>query len=64
MLHTITIAVTVNSYAPVQVEAPSELEAARIVQESIDKEGFDSPYWDQAQDWDTDWQQAENLRVL
>ena len=58
------IAVNVTSFAAVEVEAVSEIEANRIVAGSIEKDGWESPYWQEANDWDTDWQNAEDLRVV
>ena len=43
MKHNIIIAATVQSYCNIAVEAETEQEAERLVQDSIDKEGFDSP---------------------
>lgn len=60
----VIIAVNVSSYASVEVEAPNEIEANRIVAESIQKLVWDSPYWQDAADWDTDWSAAEDLRVV
>jgi hypothetical protein len=64
MKHNIIIAATVQSYCNSAVEAETEQEAERLVQDSIDKEGFDSPFYRNAEDWDTDWLNAENLRIL
>lgn len=58
------IAVNVASFAAVEVEAENEIEANRIVAESIEKNGWESPYWQAANDWDTDWLNAEDLRVV
>lgn len=60
----VPIAVTVASFAAVEVEAVSEIEANRIVAESIERDKWESPYWQEAHDWDTDWQNAEDLRVV
>jgi hypothetical protein len=62
--HKVTIAVTVESYCTLNVEAPDALEAHRLVEQSLDKEGWHSPYYQNASDWDTDWDNAENLRIL
>lgn len=63
-MQTVTIAVTVDSFAEVQVETDSQAEAHRLVQESIEKEGFNSPYWIKSENWDTDWLNAQDLRVV
>jgi hypothetical protein len=64
MKYNIIIAATVQSYCSIAVDAETEQEAERFVQESIDKEGFDSPFYQSAEDWDTDWLNAENLRIV
>jgi hypothetical protein len=46
------------------VEAANEIEANQIVADSIDKQGWGSPYWQETTDWDTDWQNADDLRVV
>ena len=58
------IAVNVTSFAFVEVEAANEIEANQIVAASIDKQGWVSPYWQETTDWDTDWQSADDLRVV
>ena len=58
------IAVNVTSFAVVEVEAANEIEANQIVADSIDKQGWGSPYWQETTDWDTDWQNADDLRVV
>lgn len=63
-MQAVTIAVTVDSFAEVEVETDSQSEAYRLVQESIEKEGFNSPYWIKSENWDTDWLNAQNLRVV
>lgn len=63
-MQTVTIAVTVDSFAEVEVETDSQAEACRLVQESIEKEGFNSPYWIKSENWDTDWLNAQDLRVI
>ena len=62
--HTVHIAVNVTNFATVEVEAPDETAANRIVAESIEKQGWDSLYWQETTDWDTDWQNADDLRVV
>jgi hypothetical protein len=62
--HKVTIAVTVVSCCTLDVEAPDALEAHRLVEQSLDKEGWLSPYYQNAFDWDTDWDNADNLRIL
>jgi hypothetical protein len=64
MSQKVTIAVTLDSFAEVEVETDSQAEAYRLVQESIEKEGFNSPYWIKSENWDTDWSAAEDLRVV
>ena len=61
--HTVIIAVTVESYCNITLDAESEQEAQRIVQESINKDSFQSAFYQNAEDWDTDWDNAENLRL-
>ena len=61
--HTVIIAVTVQSYCNITLDAESEQEAQRIVQESINKDSFQSAFYQNAKDWDTDWDNAENLRL-
>ena len=61
--HTVIIAVTVQSYCNITLDAESEQEAQRIVQDSINKNSFQSPFYQNAEDWDTDWGNAENLRL-
>ena len=61
--HTVIIAVTVQSYCNITLDAESEQEAQRIVQESINKDSFQSAFYQNAEDWDTDWDNAENLRL-
>jgi hypothetical protein len=62
--HTVHVAVNVTSFAAVEVEAPDEIAAHRIVAESIKKKGWESPYWQETVDWDTDWQNADDFRVV
>ena len=50
----VIVAADVPSYGKVQVEAVSEEEANRIVNESFERDGFASPYWDAADDFDSD----------
>ena len=64
MKHEILIAVTLNSYCTIQVEAPTAKEAERLVQESFRKDHWDSPYYQQAEDWDTGWNEADDLRIV
>ena len=64
MKHNIIIAVTVQSYCSIAVEAETEQEADRLVQDSIAKEGFESPFYQNAEDWETEWDSAENLRIV
>ena len=64
MKHNIIIAATVQSYCSIAVDAETEQEAERLVQESIDKEGFESPFYQNSGEWDTDWLNAENLRIV
>lgn len=61
--HTVIIAVTVQSYCNITLDAESEQEAQRIVQDSINKNSFQSAFYQNAEDWDTDWDNAENLRL-
>ena len=61
--HTVIIAVTVQSYCNITLDAESEQEAQRIVQDSINKNSFHSAFYQNAEDWDTDWDNAENLRL-
>ena len=58
------IAVNVTSFAVVEVEAANEIEANQIVAASIEKQRWGSPYWQETTDWDTDWQNADDLRVV
>ena len=60
----VTIAVDVPSYAEVEVEAESEEAACKLVAEDIEKNGWESRYYQSAEDWDDDWMNSENLRVL
>jgi hypothetical protein len=62
--HTVHVAVNVTSFAAVEVEAPDEIAAHRIVAESIEKDGWESPYWQETADWETDWQNADDFRVV
>ena len=48
------VAADVPSYGKVEVEAVSKEEANRIVNESFERDGFASPYWDAADDFDSD----------
>ena len=61
--HTVIIAVTVQSYCNITLDAESEPEAQSIVKESINKDSFQSTFYQNAEDWDTDWDNAENLRL-
>lgn len=61
---TVTIAVNVPSYCDLEVEAASQEDADRIVAESIKEHSWSSPYWYNAEGWDTDWCEADDLRVL
>lgn len=60
----VIIAVDVTSYCTIQLEADSDVAAAEIVARSIAEEGWESPFWQRAADWDTDWQNAADLRVI
>jgi hypothetical protein len=60
----VQIAVNVPSFAAVEVEAENEIDANRIVAESIEKDGWESPYWQETADWETDWQNADDFRVV
>jgi len=62
--HIVVMAVSVVSYASVEVEASDEAEAKRIVSESIANEGFSSPFWFEAEGWETDMNNADDLRVI
>jgi hypothetical protein len=62
--YTIHLMVTVPCYGCVDVEATSEEEAKRIVAESIEKKGFSSDFWFDSEQWDTDMDAAEDLKVL
>ena len=42
---TVIVATDVPNYGKVDVEATSAAEAERIVAESFESEGFESPYW-------------------
>ena len=64
MKYNIIIAVTVQSYCSIAVDAETEQEADRLVQDSIAKEGFGSPFYQNAEDWETEWDNAENLRIV
>lgn len=61
---TVTLAVNVPSYCDIEVQAASQEDADRIVAESIKKHSWSSPYWQDADNWDTDWINADDLRVL
>ena len=61
---TVIVAADVPSYGKVQVEAASEEEATRIVSESFEREGFASPFWDAADNFDSDWSNCDNLRTI
>ena len=60
----VLLAVTVESYSTIEVEAVNEIEASKIVEESFHKEGFSSDYWDTAYDWDTDFDNPISIRVI
>ena len=60
----VTVAVDVPSYAQVEVEAASEEAAYRIVTADIEMRGWESRFYVDAEDWDTDWCNADNLRVV
>jgi hypothetical protein len=62
--YNVIISVTVESFATLEVEANNEMEANRIVEESISKDKFNSPFWLQADEWDTDFNNATDLRVV
>jgi hypothetical protein len=61
MKHNIIIAATVQSYCSIAVDAETEQEAERLVQESIDKEGFESPFYQNAV---VVGRVVENLRIV
>ena len=63
-MFTVIVAADVPSYGKVQVEAASEEEANRIVNESFERDGFASPFWDAADDFDSDWSSCDNLRTI
>ncbi len=60
----VTIAVDVPSYAEVEVEAETEEAAYKLVAEDIGKNGWESRYYQQAEGWDDEWMNAENLRTV
>jgi hypothetical protein len=64
MKYPVTLAVTVSSYCTIEVEAKSQAAADEKVAKSIESKQWGSPYWRTANDWDTDWNNADNLRVL
>ncbi len=61
---TVIVAANVPTYGRVKVEAASEEDANRIVNESFERDGFASPFWDAADDFDSDWSNCENLRTI
>ena len=60
----VTIAVDVPSYAQVEVEAENEEAAYKIVAEDIAKNSWESRFYQQAENWDDDWMNSENLRTV
>lgn len=60
----VSISVTLESYSSIEVEATDQADANRIVSESIAKDGFSSEYWFDADEWDTDWDNATDLKVV
>jgi len=63
-MFTVIVAADVPCHGKVQVEAASAEEATRIVSESFEREGFASPFWDEADDFDPDWSNSDNLRTI
>ncbi len=61
---TVIVATDVPNYGRVDVEAPSATEAERIVAESFESEGFESPYWDAAIGFRPDWSNCQDLRTV
>ena len=61
---TVIVAADVAHYGRVDVEATSAAEAERIVAESFESEGFESPYWDAANGFRPDWSNCQDLRTV
>ena len=61
---TVIVATDVPIYGKVDVEATSAAEAERIVAESFESEGFESPYWDAANGFKPDWSNCQDLRTV
>jgi hypothetical protein len=61
---TVIVATDVPNYGRVDVEATSAAEAERIVAESFESEGLESPYWDAANGFKPDWSNCHDLRTV
>lgn len=61
---TVIVATDVPNYGKVDVEATSAAEAERIVAESFESEGFESPYWGAANGFRPDWSNGQDLRTV
>ena len=61
---TVIVATDVPNYGKVDVEATSAAEAERIVAESFESEGFESPYWGAANGFRLDWSNCQDLRTV
>lgn len=60
----VTIAVNVPSYAVVNVTADSQAHAEQLVEQSIERDGWNSRFYLTFPDWKDDWSGADDLRVV
>jgi len=64
MKFTVIVAADVPNYGKVDVEATSAAEAERLVAESFEREGFESPNWKEATGFEPDWSNCQDLRTV
>ena len=60
----VTIAINVPSYAVVNVTADSQAHAEQLVEQSIERDEWNSKFYREVTEWSDDWSGADDLRVV
>lgn len=60
----VAIAVDLPSYAHIEVEAPTQEAAEKMVEQSLVEHGTESEFYDRADAWSHMWDEVENLRIV